>query len=172
MNKLITPIILAILITFSSCKDQEDTNPISSDQISFEVSGAISGEKTGSSYVVVVEGSNSYVISSNDGTSFDDQTFSLSFYKSFADQDLSNPAPGTYPIGTVADVLNVDGFWVVYTDTQSGKEYGARNVDGTLTITSSSNNQLAGTFEFSAGSFNEGDGNIQISQGTFSASVD
>ncbi|WP_185155950.1 DUF6252 family protein, partial [Fulvivirga kasyanovii] len=133
------------------------------------ISGAVEAEKKGSSYIVVVAGS-TYMISNNDGTSASDQTFSLAFYKNFQDNSTSNPAVGTYPIGTAVDLVNEDGFLVVYTDTQTGKDY-SKDVSGTLTITNNSNNQLRGTFEFAASNTNQG-GSIQVTNGKFSAAID
>tara|TARA_R110000850_G_scaffold150497_1_gene273319 strand:+ start:239132 stop:239668 length:537 start_codon:yes stop_codon:yes gene_type:complete len=170
--------ILTLLFTFTACTDDDDNGNngdgpnVGANEITFDISGAVEGEKSGASYVVIVQDF-SYLISSNDGTSSSDQTFSLVFHKSFDDGNASaNPAPGTYPIGTVGDLMDQDGFWVVYSDTQNNQEFGGQNVDGTLTITSNSNNQLKGTFEFSAGSYEGSEGTITVTNGSFSAAID
>ncbi len=169
-------LILTLLFAFTACNGDDDSNGdgpnVGANEITFDISGAVEGEKSGSSYVVVVGGTDSYLISNNDGTSAETQTFSLVFYKSFENNPTANPAPGTYPIGTVGDLVNEDGFWVVYTDTQSGEEFGGQNVSGTMTITSNTNNQLKGTFEFTAGGYGTTEGTITVTNGRFSAAID
>ncbi|PVW16273.1 hypothetical protein DDV96_03110 [Marixanthomonas spongiae] len=147
----------------------DDSNNASKNQITFDISGAVEGKKTGSSYIVIVEGVN-YSISNNDGTSIDDQTFSLSFYKKFKDNSTTNPAKGTYPIDDVVNLTDTDGFWIVYTDTVNDIDF-SQDVSGTLTITSNTNNQLKGTFEFSASSRETGE-TITVTNGKFSAAID
>ncbi len=171
-------LILTLLFTFTACSGDDDNGGngddpnVGANEITFDISGAVEGNKSGSSYVVIVEGY-SYMISNNDGTLGSDQTFSLAFHKSFEDENPSaNPAPGTYPIGNSVDVLDVDGFWVVYTDTQTDQEFGGQNVNGTLTITSTNNNQLKGTFEFTADGFPGTEGTITVTNGSFSAAID
>lgn len=170
-------IILTLLFSLTACSGDDDNgnngdNPsVGANEITFDISGAVEGNKTGSSYVIIV-GDFSYIISNNDGTSSADQTFSLAFHKSFDDNTAANPAPGTYPIGTVTDLADEDGFWVVYTDTQSSEEFGGQNVSGTLTITSNNNNQLRGTFEFTAGGYDTTEGTITVTNGSFSAAID
>lgn len=170
-------LILILLFSLTACSSDDDNGNINNNssvgdnEITFDISGAVEGNKSGSSYVIVV-GDFSYIISNNDGTSSADQTFSLAFHKSFDDNNIANPTPGTYPIGTVTDLADVNGFWVVYTDTRSGEEFGGQNVSGTMTITSNNNNQLKGTFEFSAGGYDTTEGTITVTNGSFSAAID
>lgn len=174
MKKLCSILMLSVLIT-TACSSDDDSNNNNDNQantIEFDISGDESGSKEGSAYIVTVDSANSYMISGNDGNSQETQTFSLVFYKSFASNPLSNPEPGTYPIATSTELLDTDGFWVVYTNTQDQVDYGTQNVQGTLTITSNSNNQLKGTFQFSAGSHNQTVGTINVTNGTFSAAID
>lgn len=167
------------LIVCMACSNDDDNNNNGNEpsnnlnKISFDISGYVDGNKTGGSYVVIVEDYNTYMISSHDGTSNTNQTFSLNFYKDFEDTSTENPAPGTYPIGTVVDLVDQDGFWLVYTDTQNNIEFGSGtdNVSGTLTITSNTNNLLKGTFEFTATKNQTGE-SIQVTNGQFSAAID
>ena len=86
---------------------------------------------------------------------------------------MGNPAPGIYSIGTVADILGIDGFWVVYTDTQNDTEFGSGTdaVSGSLTIINNTNNEQKGTFELSASNSQTGEG-IQLANGKFSAAIE
>ena len=171
--KLILMIPVCVLtLSCSGDDDNNDDNPIAGNSISFDIGGAETGSKEGMAYVVTVDSNDMYMISANDGTSLETQTFSLVFYKSFESDPLGNPAPGTYPIATTAELLDTDGFWVVYTNTQTGVDYGATGASGTLTITSNSNNQLKGSFQFSAESQGNPATTIEVTNGTFSAAID
>ncbi|MBR9757479.1 MAG: hypothetical protein GYB39_05320 [Algicola sp.] len=174
-----TCVLALTLFTLSCSNDDDNNNPnntppntTQNNQMAFDIAGDVTGSKTGSSSIVTVENANNtYMISNHDGTSFDTQTFSLVFYKAFSDNTLANPSPGTYPIANVGHLIDQDGFWAVYTDTQTGEDYGSGNLSGTLTITSNTNNQLKGTFEFSAENLS-GTKTITVTNGTFSAAID
>ncbi|WP_417875096.1 DUF6252 family protein [Xanthomarina gelatinilytica] len=172
--------LLTLFLSFMACSNDDDSNDntgmeditIPLNQMTFDITGTVEGAKSGFCYVNII-GSSSYMVSSNDGTSAADQTFGLTFYKSFVDDPVGNPAPGTYPIGTVVDVSGIDGFWVVYTDTQNDTEFGSGTdaVSGSLTIISNTNNELKGTFEFTATNNQTGE-SIQVTNGKFSAAID
>lgn len=172
--------LLTLFLSFMACSNDDDSNdntgmediPIPLNEMSFDISGAVDGSKSGYCYVLIV-GESSYMVSSNDGTSAADQTFGITLYKDFEEDPVGNPAPGTYPIGTVVDVSGIDGFWVVYTDTQNDTEFGSGTdaVSGSLTIISNTNNELKGTFEFTATNNQTGE-SIQVTNGKFSAAID
>ena len=181
MKHVMRIILLTLFLSFMACSNDEDTNDnttgmeditIPLNQMTFDITGTVEGAKSGFCYVNII-GSSSYMVSSNDGTSAADQTFGITLYKDFEEDPVGNPAPGTYPIGTVVDVSGIDGFWVVYTDTQNDTEFGSGTdaVSGSLTIISNTNNELKGSFEFSATNNQTGE-SIQVTNGKFSAAID
>src|SRR5690606_15902575 len=95
-------VLIALTMGSMSCsKNENKPEEQQSGQISFDTSGDNTGSKTGKCVISTVEGStNIYQFVAVDGSASTQQTFSLIIHKSFSDNSLSNPSPGTYPIGT------------------------------------------------------------------------
>lgn len=152
-----------------SCDNDDDDNGGgggSLGSVSFDISGDVEGSKEGQA--ALLESSlGSIFFSFND---FNPQTYSLTFHWGPTTTGGGTPIPGegTYSISNSVDASQNNGFWVVYTNTENGEEYGLEGVSGSLTISDYGSNFIEGTFNFTAGQF-DGEGTITVSNGVFTA---
>lgn len=114
--------------------------------VSFEVDGAISGSFDGSGHVEDDDRAN---IHFNNLTT--DNTFSILAFNVLEEDGV--PAEGSYTVGRIGE-QDVPDFSITYTDregsTDPSDHDSYRSTSGTLEITDSSGDEVAGTFEFEA----------------------
>lgn len=151
-------------IGISSCsKDDDDGVPPDSEMGSatVKVTGEVEDEFTGMVDFELDQYSNTYMfdISIHD---FSPQTFSVSFHAmSFSDDDLEIPGPGTYTLGTFpkadygAEFIHIIDEDFVNTFDYYSFDFLPENeededVTGVLSITSSNEDKMEGSFEFTA----------------------
>lgn len=166
------------LLVAGGCSDSTsgpDGDSGSVGQATFELSGAISGERSGFAQFggIEVSGLHMWSITVSDGGS---ATFSLTISISSADP-FDTPAPGTYPIGM--PTLDPSIFSADYADTREGliapPHYTTipAGTQGSITITQSTEGEVSGTFHFNAvhvdSSTNEALGEIVATNGAFTA---
>ena len=158
------------ILSFISCSD-DSTGPSGNDlgEASFEISGAIEGQKEGFANFRAFEmsGVNTWDILIIDEPP---RSFEISFSQVSLNESISRPSTGTYKLGLGSD----SDFTASYTDGSLASpdsylatfgEYG-----GTLVITSSSDDKIEGTFEFNAVNLDEENGEeIIITNGQFRA---
>lgn len=175
-KKFLSVFMLCISMAISSCGDDND-NPPSQDfgEVNFTVTGDFEAEKSGFADFDSLSSLSltSWSIDTND---FSPQTFSLSFGNISATRTVSRPAPGTYVIGQGGN--EVDDFSAIYTHIENEDFANAIEYDtlleenaGTLTIETSNENEVKGSFNFTA--FKRDDdfnvtGQIQVN-GSFTA---
>lgn len=161
-SNLITSIILVLLLSLISCSSDDD-NPNNGQEFgSFEltVTGDIEATKSGFADFTQFNFSSlqdwSIDMFDPNGSS---QTMDLSISTSSAVEDVSRPEPGTYDIGFSATDPSV--FSAIYVHIPNGNfsesvEYSTLPISddtsygGTLTITTSTENTVSGSFEFTA----------------------
>lgn len=169
-------LMLLVVMGLYACGSDDD-NPPSQEfgEVNFTVTGDFEAEKSGFADFAGLNfgAASQWEISTND---FSPQTFSLNFSNFSATNTVSRPAPGTYVIGQGGN--NVEAFSVVYTRIENEDFANAIEYDtlleenaGTLTIETSNENEVSGTFSFTAvkrdDQFNV-TGQIQVS-GSFTA---
>lgn len=164
MTKDFFVLIVPIFLIIASC-DNDDDNGEELDapgNVSFDISGSDEGAKEG--MASLLEPSTGPVFfSTND---IGPQTFSMNFTWG---SSSSIPGEGTYDITNSFSASVGDAFWVVYTNTENGEEFGStQDVTGTLEITEFNRDFVEGIFSFTAEQF-DGDGSITVTNGTFTA---
>lgn len=162
-----------------SCSDDDD-NPGSNtnspnlpfDQISFTISGADEGQKTGEcgAYMDDVLGEYMLFIYGNDGIEVNnpEMTFNIDF-------NYTGSVPvseGTYPINYDA-YLAGDGFYVSYDivdeTSDTSENFGTTSPqEGSIAISSITATSISGTFAFMA-SNSDDDAEVTVTQGQFNA---
>jgi|SRR5690625_686258 len=145
-------ILSAFLISCSS--DDNGGLPADTSYANLTLSGDIEGERSGSAFFQQISSGQTEIWD----LSFWDsgpQTFEVNFMLiGNENSPVSQPGPGTYPIGF--DPLNSNTvFFGIYTDIKDGDlintdEYDTFNSEGTLTIETSNENRMKGSFEFTA----------------------
>ena len=180
-------IILAICISFAfaSCSNDDDKssgpaggtpNPAAAlGTVNLTISGDVEGQRSGIADFDIIDLG---FMQTWDLNLYDHspQTFDLSFVHMATDGSGGRPAPGTYEIGNSVSEQKV--FWVDYThienqDFANSIEYSAMyGQAGTLVITTSNEQLVSGTFEFTAHQYDDDSmeiiGTINVS-GSFSA---
>ncbi len=171
-----------LLLISTSCSDDDDngnTNPTPSGHggsATFVIDGALSGEMTGVADFKPFEMSGIHTWNIN----ILDQgpvSYTISIGQT-GSEPIARPEPGTYTLG-IDNPINPSGD--IYTTsyahygesqaTQDSYAVGLDNTSGVMVITTSTDNLIEGTFEFSAARFDD-DGNIQtinVAEGEFSA---
>lgn len=178
---------LALLLTVGivSCSSDDDTppgpiKPAGSDIGSgtFTMSGDEQGVRSGMAYfeLITIEGLGSKIWTI-DIYDHSPQTFSLGFSCTTLANDPSQPGIGTYPIGIDLDnptaiFFNADLSLIENENYADAVDYSSSiYVAGAVTITTSTDKKISGTFEFAADSFDDlmnVTGSIVVS-GSFSA---
>jgi len=161
---------ISFILIFTSCSD-DSTGPSGDDlgEASFEISGAIEGQKEGFANFRAFEmsGVNTWDILLIDEPP---RSFEISFSQVSLNESISRPSTGTYKLGLDSD----SDFSASYSEGSLARpdsylttfgEY-----SGTLVITSSSDDKIEGTFEFNAVNLDEENGEeIIIRNGQFRA---
>jgi hypothetical protein len=148
-------VFLSFAFSGYSCSDDNDgPEDISMGEANFTVSGAVEGEKSGQAdfhhLTDLPGGLENWEISIHD---FSPQTFSLQFSLS-SSNSITQPGTGTYEIGFEANSSNV--FLAIYTHIPNGDFMNSTEYStlwggaGTLTITTSNEDTVSGSFQFSA----------------------
>ncbi|WP_293011560.1 hypothetical protein [Mongoliibacter sp.] len=146
-------LVLVLLLTACDGNDNGSDPTSNADDFQLEVSGDFQTTASGfadfdgmSSF-----GVNTWEISMNDNNP---QSLSLQLMLTSSSSDVSRPSPGTYEIGFEPNSAAV--FTAIYThipegDFMASEEYStlSEGYGGTLTITSSSENRVEGSFNFS-----------------------
>jgi hypothetical protein len=167
LNKLL--LAFSVLAILTACgEDDEPAKPSAAGEVSFTVSGAVTGQKTGTAALLSSAGAgrDNIFFSLHDGVS-GTQTYSLAIFESGGNM----PTVGTYTIGSTTS-----DYWMIYTDTQTNTEFGSFNEDiGSITITEVTDALVKGTFSFDAPEFSDTGQHtgrsIVVNDGTFTASV-
>lgn len=165
-------VIVASILIFTSCSD-DSTGPSGTDfgEASFDISGAIEGQKEGFADFRAFEMSGVYTW---DILIIDEppRTFEISFSQISLNEPISRPSTGTYKLGLGSD----SDFSASYSEGSLARpdSYSAfGDYTGTLVITSSSDDIIEGTFEFEAINLDdieeENVAEISISNGQFRA---
>jgi hypothetical protein len=168
INVLFVVMIPASLFLVACNNDDDDDNGGggSTGSVSFDMAGDVNGSKDGQA--ALLESSvGSIFFSFND---FDPQTYSLTLFWGPTTTGGGTPIPGqgTYEITNSVQAAQNNGFWVAYTNTETGEEYGLDGVSGSLTISSYESDFIEGTFNFTAGKI-VGTGTITAANGEFRA---
>lgn len=164
---------LILSIFTASCSDDQEDELIQKDEssISFNVSGAVEGEKSGIASMGQLEvgGSHQLRIRGNDGDEETDQSYILDFLIGPQSSQFSAPEPGTYDISTLIEAAG-SGYYVSYVDQPFGnsREFGGAEASGELVITNVTDDFIEGTFSFTAKS-NATEEQIQVTNGVFKA---
>jgi len=179
MFKKLTLFISSLLIIFLGFTACSDSSTNSSSQMntgtgSFTISGDVEGNKTGIADFRAYEsaGVHTWDILIYD---HNPMTFNVSF-NLLSNDPIDRPSVGTYELSTG----NFQGteFMGIFTDYSEGMSQsegynvGIGGTGGTLTITTSSENLMEGTFEFTAVTFDDDgaiDGSVSVTDGEFSA---
>ena len=175
-NKFILLSVAFILaLVMPSCSSSDDNNITSKlGEIKFSISGGIEANKEGIADFDKLDIMNTSTWELG-GHDISPQTFSLNFSLLSANQSITRPQPGTYTIGF--DVNNSDAFHAVYTHIEDGDfansvEYTTwEQNSGTLTIDSSSEDKVTGSFNVTLYKYDDTlniEDEIQLN-GTFSA---
>jgi len=175
-NKFILLSVAFILaLVMPSCSSSDDNNITSKlGEIKFSISGGIEANKEGIADFDKLDIMNTSTWELG-GHDISPQTFSLYFSLLSANQSITRPQPGTYTIGF--DVNNSDAFHAVYTHIEDGDfansvEYTTwEQNSGTLTIDSSSEDKVTGSFNVTLYKYDDTlniEDEIQLN-GTFSA---
>lgn len=148
-------VFLSFVLSGYSCSDDND-GPENMDmgEATFTVTGAVEDEKSGQAdfhhLTGLPGGLENWEISIHD---FSPQSFSLQFNLS-SSSGIKQPGPGTYEIGFEANSSNV--FLAIYTHIPDGNFMNSTEYStlwgggGTLTITTSNEDTVSGSFQFSA----------------------
>ncbi|MCC5907926.1 MAG: hypothetical protein JJU13_17060 [Balneolaceae bacterium] len=169
MIKINSISIIVLLVVLISCSD-DSTGPEANDlgEASFVISGAVEGQKEGFANFRAFEMSG---VHTWDILIIDAQprSFEISI-SAFSNEPLSRPSTGTYQLGLTQDsdyaasysegsLAQPDSYTTTFNENT-----------GTLVITSSSDDEIEGTFEFTAVNIDEEDTEqISISNGQFRA---
>lgn len=168
-------LIISLSVALSACSDDSSGPETGTDDIgdtTFSVSGDVDSNHAGQADFWGLDGDyglNTWEISMHD---FNPQTFNLSFMLS-STSPISRPEPGTY------DINDADGFTVIYEyienqDYANAKEYSnvlwlcseTNPSNGTLTISSSSDSEVRGTFNVSLSSVDIDDSGNCVDMGS------
>lgn len=169
-------LLLVVLITACDSNNNGADPITNADDFQLEVSGDF--QTTASGFADFegrsAFGVNSWEISMNDNNP---QTLSLQLSLNSSSSDVSRPSPGTYDVGFEPNSTSV--FTAIYTHIPDGsfvnsEEYStlSEGFGGTLTITSSSENRVEGSFDFSLAKTDDNfnvTGEIEV-KGEFTAS--
>jgi hypothetical protein len=149
--KSLSVILICFMFLSGACSNDNGSDPISgADDFQLEVSGSFQSTASGfadfdgmSSF-----GVNTWEISMNDNNP---QSLSFQLMLTSSTSNVTRPAPGTYQIGFEPNSTSV--FTAIYTHIPNGdftasEEYSTLTEEygGTLTITSSSDNTVEGSF--------------------------
>ncbi len=162
------------MLSFAGCSDDDDNVVIVVDDssISFTISGAVEGEKSGIATMGQSRVGNTYQlrIRGNDGDEEREQSYTLDFNLGPQPNPLPAPEPGTYDIMTLVDAAGGKGYHVSFVNQPLGNsvEYGGAEASGELVITDVNDDFIEGTFSFTAKSNATGE-TIQVSNGQFKA---
>lgn len=174
-------ILIVVSLFLSSCnKDddeiQNDRVTIEDGQIAFDVSGYQNTSLKGEAVYYLNNQYNTkyFQISDGEGINHNDAVWYIRFEQNSNDE-LAIPAPGKYPLTkglkNTYDQTSFNATISVWTDpmTETGTTFGGNKgkVEGTLTIVSSKNDIIKGTFSFEA--FSENGDKITVSNGQFAA---
>lgn len=177
------PVFFAALValTAAACSNDDDSdNPSKpqappADRISFSISGADEGSKTGecSAYIENVLGEYFVDISGNDGIEEADPE--MTFNISFSYSGSTPVSAGTYPIDYEA-YLSGEGFFVSYDliDESAGsfELFGSTYPqEGSIAVTAVTETSITGTFSFTAAN-QAGTDEVVVTQGMFNALAD
>lgn len=177
MNKQILYIFISIFIFSCGSDDEGASNANNFGDFQLSLNGDLSGSKNGFADFASMDsfGIQTWEISLNDNNP---QTLSLQFMLSSATGNINRPEPGTYEIGFSANSDSV--FLANYVNIPDGnfqdsEEYSTfvETYGGTLTIEASTDNIVAGSFEFTAAKEDDNFnviGSIEV-EGTFSATA-
>lgn len=161
--------LLPCILLATACNGDKKALP--DQQATFTVTGAINDIKTGEATVYIFEsGDYSFMdISIHDGRD-EQQSLSLDFFLGPSENPVEIPSVGTYTIGAIDD--SDSGFWMVYTNTETGQEYGSDGgTVGTLSIEAITPYYIKGRFEFQAPEKGTGASGIMVENGQFTALV-
>lgn len=139
---------------------------------SFTISGDLEGEKTGISNFRAFEmsGVHTWDINILDQNPI---TYTIDF-RLMSDEPIERPQPGTYELSTSSfDGTTFSGTYTFFEDNQMDPDgyivgLPGSDTEGTLIITSSSEDLVEGTYQFTAKNIESG-GTITVSNGEFSA---
>lgn len=150
---------IGLLVLLSSCSGDDSSSSGNLNTVSIEVTGDFEAEKLGIADFGLIDigSTNSWELNMSD---INPQTFNLRFVLNSVNQAIQRPTPGTYEIGFETNSNSV--FTAFYIDVPNGnlsesKEYTTldENYGGTLTIDSSDNDVVTGSFEFTAAHVDE-----------------
>lgn len=170
------------LSLFIACDNEDDNNDNSggvdvSQEMTFEISGAINGNKNGQARVLYVSSLNSNIryLDGNDGPAITgpEQTFSIDFSTLNTNGEVPQFTEGTYLLSddNLTDSENYAVSYSVIDENFNEVDYfgGFNEHSGQLTITNISNNRMQGTFNFTAE--NEAGETINVTNGQFNARI-
>lgn len=165
-------LLFALSIT-TACSEDDDSVEIVPDEssITFTISGAVEGVKSGVATIGQTQVGGNYTIRirGNDGDEERAQSYILDFARGPQPNPLPSPEPGTYNLSTLVQAAG-QGYYVLFVDRPFGdtREFGGAEASGELIITEVNDDFVEGTFSFTAKS-TETEEVIEVTNGQFKA---
>jgi len=158
MKKVVVLITTILFVGFIACDSNDDKNNAPNNsglgEINFTVTGEVEGDFSGMADFHHFEMMNSETWEIS-GNNYDPQTFSLQFMSGVVGDVAERPLPGIYTIGNTVK----SDYKSIFThipngsfsnSTEYSSIYGENSNSGTLTITTSNEETVNGSFEFTA----------------------